>query len=55
MTQAVESYLLDGSLPARGTVCVGDEQPFQPSQRRGGAARLAPITPFVPGGVATES
>lgn len=55
VTQAVESYLLDGSLPAKQTVCVGDEQPFQPSQRRGGEVRRAPITPFVPGGVVTES
>jgi hypothetical protein len=27
-TNAVDSYLLTGKLPQKGTVCVGDDQPF---------------------------
>ena len=27
---AVSRYLVDGVVPARGTVCVGDVQPFDP-------------------------
>jgi pimeloyl-ACP methyl ester carboxylesterase len=28
VTSAIDTYLLKGTLPAKGTVCVGDEQPF---------------------------
>jgi len=31
-TKAVDAYLLDVTLPKKGTVCVGDVQPFQPGQ-----------------------
>ena len=31
VTGAVDEYLLRGTLPAKGTVCVGDVQPFQPA------------------------
>jgi len=31
-TSAVDQYLLSGALPAEGTVCTGDIQPYQPSQ-----------------------
>ncbi|MFG1608230.1 alpha/beta hydrolase [Actinoplanes sp. NPDC049265] len=30
-TGAVDQYLLTGAVPAEGTVCVGDVQPFQPA------------------------
>ena len=30
LTDTVSRYLVDGVVPARGTVCVGDVQPFDP-------------------------
>ena len=29
VTSAIETYLLKRAVPARGTTCVGDVQPFQ--------------------------
>lgn len=51
-TGAVDRYLLTGELPAAGTTCVGDVQPFveQPEQRSAQAPRvLPPVVPPVPG------
>jgi pimeloyl-ACP methyl ester carboxylesterase len=53
VTAAVTGFLLHRTLPARGTVCVGDVQPFttpldqQPRQQRVSGTR-PPIVPFVP-------
>jgi pimeloyl-ACP methyl ester carboxylesterase len=49
-TGAIEAYLLAGTLPARGTVCKGDEQPFEwdEQQRRAGAKQRPPIAPRLP-------
>ncbi len=54
VTGAVGAYLLDGTLPAEGTVCVGDEQPFvgaaPDAGRRAGPERaLPPVVPPLPG------
>lgn len=59
-TGAVDSYLLSGKLPAKGTVCKGDVQPFtvpldeqaSPKERRMTPDRgLPPVVPPVPGAV----
>jgi pimeloyl-ACP methyl ester carboxylesterase len=50
-TSAIETYLLDQTLPAPGTECHGDMQPFQDSILRGMAPRgqRAPVVPpFAP-------
>lgn len=52
VTDAVDSYLLAGTLPAEGTVCVGDAQPFVlPDQARKAAPQraLPPVVPPLPG------
>jgi pimeloyl-ACP methyl ester carboxylesterase len=41
VTGAVDSYLLRGTLPAAGTVCVGDVQPFAATRARVTAARTS--------------
>ncbi|MFS0701521.1 alpha/beta hydrolase [Cellulomonas sp. 179-A 4D5 NHS] len=55
-TGAIDAYLLDGTLPAAGTLCVGDEQPFTtPLDAPDSGARsaqqngLPPVVPPVPG------
>jgi hypothetical protein len=52
-TGAIDTYLLRGRLPKAGTVCHGDEQPFQdsgPGLRAAAAGgRRAPLVPVVPG------
>ncbi|ADG75573.1 TAP domain protein [Cellulomonas flavigena DSM 20109] len=51
-TGAIDAYLIAGELPAVGTQCVGDEQPFvvQPSSRTAEPKRaLPPVVPPVPG------
>jgi pimeloyl-ACP methyl ester carboxylesterase len=49
-TGAIEAYLVAGTLPAKGTVCKGDQQPFEwdDQQRTAGAQRRLPIEPFIP-------
>ncbi|AEE44440.1 alpha/beta hydrolase [Cellulomonas fimi] len=53
VTDAVDAYLLDGTLPAEGTVCTGDVQPFAdpaPQDRRAAPQRsLPPVVPPLPG------
>ncbi|MGL5850373.1 MAG: alpha/beta hydrolase, partial [Phycicoccus sp.] len=59
VTVAMERYLLTRALPAAGTRCVGDVQPFteplgddEPSQRRAtGGRELPPVVPPLPGSV----
>jgi hypothetical protein len=51
-TDAVNAYLIDGTLPAEGTVCTGDDQPFaaSPKARRGTSQLgLPPVVPPIPG------
>lgn len=62
-TDAIDAYLLEGTLPAEGTLCVGDNQPFTtpfttpletPDGPQSGARsavpdRLPPVVPPVPG------
>jgi pimeloyl-ACP methyl ester carboxylesterase len=51
-TGAVDRYLVAGELPAEGTSCVGDVQPFAPTpeQRSAQTPRmLPPVVPPVPG------
>jgi len=54
---AVERYLLTKKVPAPGTTCVGDAQPFSdptegPQQRRApGGRQLPPVVPPLPGAV----
>ncbi|GEA87882.1 alpha/beta hydrolase [Cellulomonas cellasea] len=55
-TDAIDAYLLDGTLPAEGTLCVGDAQPFTtPLDAPDAGARsapqrgLPPVVPPVPG------
>ena len=56
-TGAVDRYLLAGELPALGTWCVGDVQPFveQPLARGTTPRALPPVVPPVPGGVPRTS
>ena len=57
-TGAVDRYLLAGELPAEGTQCVGDLQPFveQPQSRSAQPQRaLPPVVPPVPGGAPRTS
>lgn len=57
VTDTVDAYLLTGQVPAAGTVCVGDVQPFteplgaEPDQqsRRAPARPLPPVVPPLPG------
>ncbi|WP_421735559.1 alpha/beta hydrolase [Cellulomonas sp.] len=54
VTDAVDTYLLRGRIPAAGTVCTGDVQPFTvppgTEQRRGAPERaLPPVVPPLPG------
>jgi hypothetical protein len=55
VTDAVSAYLLSLTLPARGTVCTGDDQPFATPLPPGPAARARtnpagrpPVVPPVP-------
>ncbi len=57
-TGAVDTYLLTGELPAVGTRCVGDDQPFQDPVEQGAQRRsatpgkkggLPPVVPPLPG------
>lgn len=53
VTSAVDSYLLTGTPPRRGTTCVGDVQPFttpvgQPTARLAPGRTLPPIDPIRP-------
>ena len=59
-TGAVDSYLLTGELPAKGTVCEGDIQPFtvpldeqgaQKNRRMAPDRGLPPVVPPIPGAV----
>jgi pimeloyl-ACP methyl ester carboxylesterase len=51
VTDAVDAYLAARTLPPAGTVCVGDDQPFQGSSaRRAGPDRRPPVVPLIPGG-----
>ena len=59
-TGAVDSYLLKGKLPAKGTVCQGDVQPFtvpldeqgsQKNRRMTTDRGLPPVVPPIPGAV----
>ena len=63
VTDAVDTYLLSRRLPARGTVCVGDDQPFTiPVEPQGApearvvaperSRRLPPVVPPVAGATA---
>ena len=53
VTTAVESYLLTKALPAKGTHCVGDTQPFAPTTGSGTSSppsrQLPPVVPILPG------
>jgi pimeloyl-ACP methyl ester carboxylesterase len=60
VNQAVDNYLLTVALPARGTLCVGDSQPFTtPIEPSAGAKAVAPpqrrplppVVPPIPGAV----
>lgn len=49
-TEAVDQYLIAGTLPAEGTQCVGDVQPFTEQLRTMSSDRiLPPVVPPVPG------
>lgn len=55
VTAAMDSYLLTKALPAKGTRCVGDDQPFtqpleplQANSQQGPSRQLPPVAPLVP-------
>ena len=50
-TDAIDRYLIGGELPAEGTQCTGDVQPFvdQPMSRGAQPRALPPVVPPVPG------
>lgn len=59
-TGAVDAYLLTGKLPAKGTVCKGDVQPFttpldeqegMSKLRKAPESHLPPVVPPIPGAV----
>ncbi len=59
-TGAIDAYLLSGKLPAKGTVCEGDVQPFttpldeqgaRSKLRKAQESHLPPVVPPVPGAV----
>ena len=51
-TGAVDQYLLTGALPAEGTLCVGDTQPFQPEEQAKARGKAPVRTERVPSDLA---